>query len=479
MKLQHIWELQMSDDNQPYKTKAAIFRILGNENVPRDIPGKRLAGLKQILEKEPQFENTQKWFMVNRIFDTQYRRQVCEVLDQYNAHYITVEFNRKCKAELHSVSTLGIDINKARNSCIEAGHFLSDYAVVLDGDCIFSQDAWDAVYADIQENKFMHLSIPMKRENVERLVECQLAFRYDSPYKFDEAIPFGQGEKLALLYLLGHDRNPTTNHLPVTGDLTKLSGYVDHITTGDEILEEFVVARGQSRSESLHNFVAKVSSTPQMEFNIRGSLGDFYNSVPGHGYFWELYSSFALDLPDNSHIVEIGSWLGRSALFMATWFKAIGKRVRIDCVDTWEGGEDPVILKSIAQLGGTETVFSTFMSNLYKSQLQDIINPVKCSSVEAAKHYPDNSLDAVFIDADHTYEAVLADIQAWYPKVKVGGIITGHDFSFNPAFPYPGVAKAVLEFFKDKPLEILINSDVWKSVKYAEGDSKARKRKWL
>lgn len=469
----------MSDENQPYKTKATIFRILGNENVPRDIPGKRLAGLKRILEEEPQFENTQKWFMVNRIFDTQYRRHLCEVLDQYNAHYVTVNFDRKCKAELHSVSTVGIALNSARNSCIRAGHFLSDYAVILDGDCIFSQEEWDAVYADMIEDNFMHLSIPTRRENVDRLVECQLVVRSDSPYKFDEFIPFGQGDKLKLLYILGHDTNPETNHLPVIGDLTKLSGSVEHITTGDELIEEFLVAREQARKASLHNLAAKIADTPTMGFNIQGNLGNFYKRVPGHCSFWDVYSNFALDLPDSGRIVEVGSWLGHSAIYLATWLKAIGKRAFVDCVDTWAGGEDPVILKSIEQLGGTDNVFSTFMGNVYQSQLQDIINPIKASSTEAAALYPDNSIDVVFIDADHTYEAVLADIKAWYPKVKEGGIIAGHDFSFNPDFPYPGVTKAVLEFFQDKPLEIILAADVWKSVKYADGDSKLRKRKWL
>ena len=48
-------------------------------------------------------------------------------------------------------------------------------------------------------------------------------------------------------------------------------------------------------------------------------------------------------------------------------------------------------------------------------------------SVEMATHVDDGSLDFVFIDADHTTPAVLADIEAWAPKVRSGGMVLGHD----------------------------------------------------
>lgn len=47
----------------------------------------------------------------------------------------------------------------------------------------------------------------------------------------------------------------------------------------------------------------------------------------------------------------------------------------------------------------------------------------------------------VYIDADHNYEPVKADIRAWLPKVKPGGWITGHDYYW----PFPGVLRAVCE----------------------------------
>ena len=79
------------------------------------------------------------------------------------------------------------------------------------------------------------------------------------------------------------------------------------------------------------------------------------------------------------------------------------------------------------------------------------------NSLDMAKLVDDNSLDFVFIDADHRYTAVLSDIKAWAPKVKQGGIVCGHDYDFKD---YPGVRKAVTECFGEKHNEAGIDR-VW------------------
>jgi hypothetical protein len=67
------------------------------------------------------------------------------------------------------------------------------------------------------------------------------------------------------------------------------------------------------------------------------------------------------------------------------------------------------------------------------------------TSVEAAKDVPDGSLDFVFIDALHEYEHVKEDIHTWYPKVRKGGILSGHDYYVSKSGKV-GVMKAVDEF---------------------------------
>ena len=66
------------------------------------------------------------------------------------------------------------------------------------------------------------------------------------------------------------------------------------------------------------------------------------------------------------------------------------------------------------------------------------------TSEEAAPSFEDNSLDFIFIDANHDYQAVLRDIELWYPKVRPSGLVAGHDYT------WPEVKEAVDLVFGDR-----------------------------
>ncbi len=70
---------------------------------------------------------------------------------------------------------------------------------------------------------------------------------------------------------------------------------------------------------------------------------------------------------------------------------------------------------------------------------------LRAPSLLAAATIADASLDFAFIDADHSYEGCKADINAWWPKIKKGGFLSGHDYE-NPDYPLFGVKRAVDEF---------------------------------
>ena len=115
-------------------------------------------------------------------------------------------------------------------------------------------------------------------------------------------------------------------------------------------------------------------------------------------------------------IVEVGSFLGGSA-----WYGAQIARdnwCQYHCVDTWRGASDLAV--------GDEH-YRAFQENLRDAGLSEV-QVHRISSTEAAGRFSDESVDLVFIDADHTYEGCLADIRAWWPKVKPGGWMLGHDF---------------------------------------------------
>ena len=62
------------------------------------------------------------------------------------------------------------------------------------------------------------------------------------------------------------------------------------------------------------------------------------------------------------------------------------------------------------------------------AKLDDRVHVDRNPSIIAATHYPDGYFDFVYLDADHTEAAVDADIAAWWPKVRAGGILAGHDY---------------------------------------------------
>lgn len=75
----------------------------------------------------------------------------------------------------------------------------------------------------------------------------------------------------------------------------------------------------------------------------------------------------------------------------------------------------------------------------------DNVEVIRKSSLEAAKGLKDESLDFVYIDANHHHQAVFEDICAWYPKIKKGGLIGGHDF--NEPTVISGIYRFLLEVF--------------------------------
>ncbi len=79
---------------------------------------------------------------------------------------------------------------------------------------------------------------------------------------------------------------------------------------------------------------------------------------------------------------------------------------------------------------------------------------IRLWSVKAATLFAPGSLDMVFIDGDHFYDAVVADIEAWWPVVKMGGYLTGHDYGGGQP-EWVGVDKAVDSFFREDEFCVL------------------------
>ncbi len=164
-----------------------------------------------------------------------------------------------------------------------------------------------------------------------------------------------------------------------------------------------------------------------------------------HGWFdfQDIYDDAVSAAPaSGAQFVEVGSWLGRSTVYLAHAIQLSGKSITLHAVDTWEGSESDITGPLAANMNaGSTSLFARFLANLDQCHVRDAVQVLRCPSLDAAKRFALNSLDFVFIDADHTYDAVASDLAAWVPIVKPGGVIAGHDISF------PGVLRAVRDAF--------------------------------
>ena len=140
------------------------------------------------------------------------------------------------------------------------------------------------------------------------------------------------------------------------------------------------------------------------------------------------------------NIAEVGVWLGETSYFFAKFFP----EAHLYLVDSWkptpdylERGQAPSFSQKDYD-GAHKNVVRLFNDNPQVSILTK-------TSHEALSHVP-NNLDLVFIDGDHSYEAVKHDILNWKKKVRPGGILAGHDY--HPDFP--GVVQAVDECLQDQ-----------------------------
>ena len=172
-------------------------------------------------------------------------------------------------------------------------------------------------------------------------------------------------------------------------------------------------------------------------------MDHFHHEVYGFCDYVGLYRKAVEIFPSGSHFVEVGSFLGKSAVFMAVEIINSGKRIKFDCIDHWKGSEEHHDNENI----DAENLYEKFLENI--QPVKGIINPIRAESVMASKLYEPNSLDFIFIDASHDERSVREDLTYWMPRLKENGMIAGDDIDNE------GVANAVKWFFDTGKLEII------------------------
>lgn len=136
-------------------------------------------------------------------------------------------------------------------------------------------------------------------------------------------------------------------------------------------------------------------------------------------------------------IIEVGTWLGASAIHMGRGIKQLGLNTRILCVDTWLGSlefwldkNDPARYLRLGLKNGYPTVYRQFMANVIHEGLCAHIIPFPQISSIAAQWLTDKKIaaDMIYIDGGHGFDAVTADLDAYAKLVRPGGVIFGDDY---------------------------------------------------
>lgn len=170
----------------------------------------------------------------------------------------------------------------------------------------------------------------------------------------------------------------------------------------------------------------------------------------------ELLYSLAKNCIGNGVIVEIGSWQGKSTIWLGKGSKA-GNRVKIYAIDPHtEHIEDEELYRKAGS-------FKEFKKNIKNAKVNDIIIPIVQASEETAKNF-NKPVEFIFIDGAHEYNRVKLDFELWFPKLIDGGIMAFHD-----TILWPGPKKVVKEF--------ICKSKYFRNVKFIDSITFAEKVK--
>jgi cephalosporin hydroxylase len=157
----------------------------------------------------------------------------------------------------------------------------------------------------------------------------------------------------------------------------------------------------------------------------------------------------AIETTQPENIVEVGTWLGASALFMATQSQA-----QIICVDTflgsneilWRDGNVKNVTENFSQ------VYDQFCANITHSNANNTISPLPMTSSSAAELFMKEQVkvDMVYIDAGHREREVYADLQDWWPLTNK--VLVGDDYNSS----WSGVISAADRFASENNLNLQI-----------------------
>lgn len=161
-------------------------------------------------------------------------------------------------------------------------------------------------------------------------------------------------------------------------------------------------------------------------------------------------------------IIEIGTFLGASALHMANLTRQLGLQTRIICVDDfrgWPGFRDR--FKDVGMVNGDVLLLQQFMQNVVYFNATDLILPLPFSTASGLEKLCEWGIvaDLIEIDAGHDFISAWGDINRAYRVLRPGGVLFGHDY-FTAA-DNRGVRRAVNLFAQMNKFKIKTDGQHW------------------
>ena len=168
-----------------------------------------------------------------------------------------------------------------------------------------------------------------------------------------------------------------------------------------------------------------------------------WTDIPGWFHWREGQEEAAATFPDGSTFVEVGAYLGRSLCSLADVVRSSGRDYTVIGIDTCRGSGNEGPANMDAHGPAVEYGGGTFAGLLHRNVIAcgfaDTVDLFISSSPRAADFFADDSLAWVHLDARHDFDSVAADIDAWAPKVRSGGWLSGDDYDDRL---WPGVVAA-------------------------------------
>ena len=158
-------------------------------------------------------------------------------------------------------------------------------------------------------------------------------------------------------------------------------------------------------------------------------------------------------------IVEVGVWLGTSAIFMAELLaQRKDTKPVLYAIDHFKGSAEH-LNPAHQHHNKVNYLYEQFLSNVIHKKLTHIITPVPMASLDAAKAL-DVAPDLVYIDGSHEEADVTDDIRTWYQKLAPKGIMCGDDWNWGSQRGYP-VRRAVQKMAQELGRTIKTNDNFW------------------